>query len=299
MIKIIPRIFGGLGNQLFCYAAARRLALVNNAELVIDDVSGVIYDTVYLRHYQLDHFNILCRKVTAVERLEPFSRLRRVLKRKWNQRLPFAKRAYLVQEGIDFDPRLLDLKPQHSLYLEGYWQSEKNFLSVKSAIRNNILVHFEQLSLNSSTAQLLTEIRSRNSICLNVRRGDFLNHSSSSSFHGLISEDYYRSAIEIVSQRIHDPHFYVFSDDVEWCLEVFGGPRFTVVSHNHSGTEFATYLYLMSQCQGFVIPNSTFAWWAEFLSTESKVRIAPRSWFKKRRPSAIDLVPPSKWLLLG
>jgi len=54
MIKIIPRIFGGLGNQLFCYAAARRLAFVRNAELVIDDVSGFVRDYTHQRHYQLD-----------------------------------------------------------------------------------------------------------------------------------------------------------------------------------------------------------------------------------------------------
>ena len=64
--KLIPRIFGGLGNQLFCYAAARRLALANNAELLLDDVSGFAYDAVYQRHNQLDHFNIPCRKATSV-----------------------------------------------------------------------------------------------------------------------------------------------------------------------------------------------------------------------------------------
>ncbi|MCD4742989.1 MAG: hypothetical protein K8R67_10995, partial [Desulfobacteraceae bacterium] len=56
--KIIPRILGGLGNQLFCYAAARRLALMNNAELVIDAVSGFVRDCNYQRYYQLDHFSI-------------------------------------------------------------------------------------------------------------------------------------------------------------------------------------------------------------------------------------------------
>jgi hypothetical protein len=96
--KITPRIFGGLGNQLFCYAAARRLALVNNAELVLDDVSGFTYDDFYQRHYQLDHFSIPCRKATPAERLEPYHRVRRYLKRRWNQRKPFAQRAYLVHK---------------------------------------------------------------------------------------------------------------------------------------------------------------------------------------------------------
>jgi len=69
--KVSPRIFGGLGNQHFCYAAARRLSIVNSAELVIDAVSGFVHDHDYQRRYQLDHFNIPCRKATPAERLEP------------------------------------------------------------------------------------------------------------------------------------------------------------------------------------------------------------------------------------
>src|SRR5680860_1301943 len=119
---IVPRILGGLGNQPFSYAAARRLALVNNAELVIDNVSGFVRDHTYQRGYQLDHFSIPCRKATAFERLEPFSRARRYLKRRLSRRLPFEERGYIVQEGIEFDSRLLQVKPHGSVYLEGYWQ---------------------------------------------------------------------------------------------------------------------------------------------------------------------------------
>ena len=63
-VKVIVRVRGGLGNQLFCYAAARRLALINNAELVIDDVTGFVRDKKYKRKYMLDHFNISVRKAT-------------------------------------------------------------------------------------------------------------------------------------------------------------------------------------------------------------------------------------------
>ena len=119
MAKVIAHLFGGLGNQLFIYAAARRLALANNAELVLDDVSGFSNDTMYRRKFQLNHFNIHNRKASAFERLEPFSRLRRALKRKWNHRSIFEQRHYLAQEGIDYDPRLLDLKLNGSVHLEG------------------------------------------------------------------------------------------------------------------------------------------------------------------------------------
>ena len=86
MSKLICRLKGGLGNQLFMYAACRRLALKNNAELVIDDKSGFLYDSQFNRNYQLNHFNIQCKKVDYFELLKPFSRIRRYLKRRWNMR---------------------------------------------------------------------------------------------------------------------------------------------------------------------------------------------------------------------
>jgi hypothetical protein len=66
--------------------------------------------------------------------------VRRTLKRRWNQRLPFAQRAYLVQAGIDFDPRLLHLKPQGTVYLEGYWQSEDYFKDMEASIRQDLQI---------------------------------------------------------------------------------------------------------------------------------------------------------------
>ena len=150
--KLIPRIFGGLGNQLFCYAAARRLALMNHAELVLDDVTGFEYDEIYKRHYQLDHFNITCRKATRVERLEPFSRVRRFLKRKWNQRLPFAQRTFITMDGINFDSRLLHFKPQGTVYLEGYWQSEDYFKDVADTLREELRIKPPRDAMNLAMA---------------------------------------------------------------------------------------------------------------------------------------------------
>ena len=106
-----------MGNQLFSYAAARRLALVNGAELVIDDRSGFVRDHNYRRSYQLEHFRIPCRKASAAELLAPFPRIRRYLKRTINRRRPFHERSYVQQEGYDFDPRLLGLKPRSTVYL--------------------------------------------------------------------------------------------------------------------------------------------------------------------------------------
>ncbi|MBU3917613.1 hypothetical protein KKA14_18945, partial [bacterium] len=98
-----------LGNQFFCYAISRRIALVNNAELIVDDVSGFAHDHNCKRQCQLDRLNNPCSKATASKRLEPLQRVRRYFKRRWNQCLSFERCAYLVQEGVDFG-RMLNFR---------------------------------------------------------------------------------------------------------------------------------------------------------------------------------------------
>ena len=111
---IISRIKGGIGNQLFIYAASKRLALKNNVELVLDTVSGFKYDKDFQRHYQLDHFNISARKATAIERLEPFSRIRRYIKRNLNRKFSFDKRSFIEEEGLNFEAQLPNVLPEDS-----------------------------------------------------------------------------------------------------------------------------------------------------------------------------------------
>ena len=146
--KIITRVKGGLGNQLFCYAAARRLAWINNAELVIDDITGFARDRLYYRRYMLDHFNISARKATPFERLEPFERYRRGFMKWLSRRKPFAQRGYLEQEGQEFDQRLLVLKVNGLLYLDGLWQSEGYFVDMEQTIRDDLRIASPPDALN-------------------------------------------------------------------------------------------------------------------------------------------------------
>ena len=223
---IIPRIFGGLGNQLFCYAAARRLALVNNIELVIDDVSGFAYDDDYQRNYQLDHFNIPCRKAVAAERLEPFSRVRRYLKRRWSQRRPFAQRRYLVQEGMDFDSRLLHFKPQGTTYLEGYWQSEDYFMDVEETLRQDLKIKPPVDKINLAMA---TQLNGCTAVAVHVRFFDAPSVTGSNN----ASRDYYSRAVAEMERLVPEAHYFVFSDTPEAARARIPLPdnRITLVAH--------------------------------------------------------------------
>lgn len=192
--KVIARLKGGIGNQLFCYAAARRLALVNNAELVIDEVTGFARDHFYRRRYMLDRFSISARKATPAERMEPFGRYRRGCA-KWVSRWrAFEKRSYVEQEGLHFDARLLALRVSSMLYLDGYWQSESYFKDVEQTIREDLRII---PPTDRQNLRLAEEIRNSNSVALHVRWFDAPDGLSSHN----VSAEYYQRAILMVRAR--------------------------------------------------------------------------------------------------
>jgi hypothetical protein len=268
MSKIISRIVGGLGNQLFCYAAARRLALVNNAELVIDAVNGFVRDHDYQRHYQLDHFNIPCRKATPAERLEPLSRVRRYLKRAINHRLPFEERNYIQQEGVDFDPRVLAVKPRGTVYLEGYWQSDQYFKDVEPTIREELRIIPPKDEINLAMAK---RIRGCLTVAVHVRFFDAPQEQGVNNAPG----DYYARAVARMESLAPDTHYFVFSDQPAAARARIPLPedRITLVSHNQGDENAYADLWLMTQCQHFIIANSTFSWWGAWLAERAEKQV--------------------------
>ena len=139
--KVIACLIGGLGNQLFGYAAARRLAIVTGSELVIDPKSGFKFDKVFRRSYNLQPFNITVRFATVSERLQPFSRLRRKIKIHSEIRKDFARRSYIIQlNDMDFDHRLLDRDVEGQIWIQGIWPSEDYFLDIRDIIANDLTI---------------------------------------------------------------------------------------------------------------------------------------------------------------
>lgn len=297
---IYSRIFGGLGNQLFIYAASRRLALKNNAELVLDSVSGFTFDHQFQRHYQLDHFNIPCRKATAAERLEPFARARRYLKRRWNARRPFEQCSYIQQEGIDFDPRLLSLRPKGGLYLQGYWQSEGYFKDVEPHIRDDLRII---LPTDDQNRQMAQRIRNELSVAVHVRFFDE-PHTAASDAKAVNNApvDYYQRAIATMEQRVPGAHYVVFSNCPQEAKArlPLSESRITLVHHNQGDDMAYADLWLMTQCQHFIIANSTFSWWGAWLSENpDKTVIAPNFLQTKGSAWGFDGLLPEHWIKIN
>jgi len=270
--KIITRIKGGLGNQLFCYAAARRLAMGNNAELVIDDVTGFARDYQYHHQYALDHFRIPCRKATPAERLEPFERYRRGVMKWLSRRKPFAKRRYLEQEGRDFDARLLTMNVKGTLHLDGLWQSEKYFKDVKATIRADLRIIEPSDKQNLCMAENIRSCCS--AVAVHVRWFDDPGYVESHN----VSANYYQRAIALMESKLGTPRYFLFSDDPEAARTkiVLPEDRMASVSHNRGDENAYADLWLMTQCQHFVTANSTFGWWGAWLAEyKKKIIIAP------------------------
>jgi hypothetical protein len=271
--KIIVRVKGGLGNQLFCYAAARRLALANGAELLIDHITGFERDRQYQRRYALDHFRIPVRQATASERMEPLARYRRGLAKFIAQRRPFPLRRYVEQEGIDFDPRLLAYRVQGTVYLDGLWQSEDYFKDVEQTIRADLRILPPEDPVNLAMAE---RIRNCCAVAVHVRWFD--PPCNEVSEHN-VSVSYYCRAIAEIERKVGNPHYFLFSDDPNAARSRLGFPedRTTYVDHNRGDQNAYADLWLMSQCKHFIIANSTFSWWGAWLGkTPDTLVICPR-----------------------
>ena len=295
-MKIVTRIKGGLGNQLFCYAAARRAAVINNAELVIDHVTGFERDFEYLRKYGLDHFHIPCRKTTPSERMEPFARYRRFAAKMISRRKIFSERRYIEEDRSDFDSRLLEIRPQGTIYIDGLWQSEQYFKDIENIIREDLRIIPPEDEFNKI---MYRKICGNNAVALHVRWFDV---PGSTERHN-ISYDYYNRAIAMIDRNVVSPHYYIFSDQPQAAFDKLklNAERVTLVTHNKGDENAYADLWLMSQCQHFITANSTFSWWAAWLSAASgKMVIHPKHIVrdKETAPWNFKSSLPNGWITL-
>ena len=295
MNKVIVSLYGGLGNQLFQYAVARSLATKNNASLVLDiawfDIADSLKDTT-TRKYALKSFGIDCEIQTIGLPWQKNGFLRRLLRRfSWLFKV-FANDFLICNEKsalFDFDL----LNQTGPLWLNGYWQSYKYFDSISEVIRKEIgTIRF----LSVSSQKVLNGIVNCESICVHVRRGDYVSNANANKVHGLCGVEYYKKAIKLVAENLDNPVIYIFSDDPDWVRINLKNPYKTIVVDVNGTEDVCQDLWLMSSCKHFIIANSSLSWWGAWLSlSENKVVVAPKKWFANKSYDTSDLIPPD-WI---
>ncbi len=285
---ITVRLKGGLGNQMFQHAFARAYSLKNNVPFQLDvrylkDRSprkNFIY-----RNYDLDIFNInpvilkpvdyfpyAIYSVLMAEALQcKFPSLKKITNK-------YLEKDYLIDKNI--------WSENSFTYFSGYFQSYKYFSEYKDQIADDFTF---RNCLDNNCQPLMQEVRMQETICLNVRRGDFLNDK----LLNVVSKNYYYRSVDFIKSKVNNPVIYVFSDDTKWCEENLKFDIPTVyITHEFAGVKFRNYFELMMNCKHFIIPNSSFAWWAAYLSKSiNKIVVVPSIWQNDSKANSKDLVP--------
>ena len=268
---IIARIKGGLGNQLFQYAAGRSLALKTGLPLALD-----------LRHYHrtrehgyaLAGFDLANVSLGAAD-LPPLLRKRPFaycLSKLANRHPPLVR-----ETGHGFDPAIAAVIGP--VWLEGYFQSERYFRDTAATIRTELT---PTSPLDPENARWHAEISSDpRAVSLHIRRGDYVRNQKFAAAHGTCTPDYYTRALAHVMQNMNgDPVIYAFSDDPDWVRENLKLPaEMKVVGHNDASRNVQD-MRLMAACRHHIIANSSFSWWGAWLNPRAdKIVAAPKVWF--------------------
>lgn len=237
---------GGLGNHLFQYWSAKIYALKNHRKLSIRD----------LRRYKLFH-------VFDIPELDSLNEPDSLSSQPLSIQLFYRKSKKISSQTL---AQQSDFKP---LKVEGYLQSYKNFEGYEDYIRQHTRFKYP---LSSKNKKIANHMQKQNSILIHVRRGDYIKLG-----YTILTPDYYQKAIQYMNKHVKNPHYYIFSNDIQWAKENLSIKEpHTFVDWNKKDYED---LQLMTYCKHFIIANSTFSWWGAFLSKNpNKIVIAPDKW---------------------
>ncbi len=289
MKTVVVSLYGGLGNQLFQYAAGLAIAQRQQAALMFD---LNWFETVKTnqkltsRCYALSPFGVKHKSLPLKNKRSFYFKLARhfSLPVKDSLGIPI-----YFEKHYHFDDQLEQMSLP--IHLDGYWQSYRYFESVKPLLTKQIAQPGQMDKVNQA---MLKDIQSSHSVCLHVRRGDYVSNPSAAKQHGTCSIAYYHAAIKEMVARQPSVKFFIFSDDIAWAkssLKFTGEHAFVDINGDQ---DVHLDLWLMCACRDFIIANSSLSWWAAWLSQhQEKYVIAPALWFASGKQNTNDLVPKS------
>lgn len=291
---------GRLGNQMFQYAFMRSVQQNHfpSAEIHLD--FSKVESEAHRKHWlETDSLSDLSASYCRVEGIHLTFKQKMlclqlstilfyykyIVKKNYEQHrehIEFKFKDVLTQNNIiwhtygydNFDYSLID--PTKDIVFFGYYESEIYFYNMRKILKEDFKSQYEPNPIN---ALLDEKIEQTNSVCVSVRRGDFVGNP----VHDVCKKEYFEKAINEVIHRLDQPCFFFFSDDIEWVRENIKVPK-GFSAYYESGDDFANEkLRLMSKCKHFIISNSSFSWWAQYLCDyPKKIVIAPDRWLNHK-----------------
>lgn len=258
MVKIVLRLKGGLGNQLFIYALGSSINKTIGKSVSFDLRTGFLND-VYRRIPRIKELNPEITESNLSQNIlfyftKSYPKLAKIL---FNSIIIIEKSS---REFLEIPFSIYSKKKY--IFIEGYFQSFYYFNQYQSQILSEI--KFPSITI-SKTENITNIIKSINSVSIHVRR---------ISYDNLLPLEYYNEAIRIITEKVKNPYFFVFSDDYDWCVSNLSVHK-NIKIYKNSIDEFED-LYIMTQCKHHIIANSSFSWWGAMLGVnKNKIIIAP------------------------
>lgn len=285
---ITMRIKGGLGNQLFQYAATYSLSKRLNQPF---QFNPAFTPNMTVRGYKLPELNVDVDTVVRDDQIPGKIRwIKNFYINKAFRVLNLSKYKsddfiYWIETKDEWQPEFFTID-EKNIYVDGYFQSEMYF----KHHREELLRQFSPRYVEEAPyTEALTEIMKCNAVAIHMRRSDFRRDKK--SFHYLLDADYYQKAIVYMRNNLNNPTFFWFSDDMDWVKAHMGKEldfRFLSVKTNHGDIDD---MMLMKNCKHIITANSTYSWWAAWLNEHTDaVRIVPA------KPYGMDGMIPESWI---
>ena len=267
--KIYLYLCGGLGNQLFQYAAARNLAIKNNAELILDTVSGFITDFIWFNRFNL---NLKFKNNKNFYRIVFVFWIYRFYKIFFKKKLisKFFGYSLIDETSINYyEKKIININFNKNLYMMGFYQVDKYFLENSNTILKELR---PKLPNNKNFLALKKKIILKNSISIGIRIYQDVKNKNLLKFGGLTDINFYEKAINIFKKKIHKPNFFIFSKDSADVknfikkLKILSQYPINIITSDRGYSGDSENLWLMSNCRNHIISNSSFYWWGAYFS---------------------------------
>ena len=284
---VVIELSGGLGNQMFQYALYKKFENLGK---------DVVMETSFfrsgqdLRQLELGIFPVKYREITDKEaaNIRGYGYQDNIIDKIRHKLTPRNYAVYMDKIEI-FQPEIFEMD---QVYLSGYWQNENYFKDIKEIISKDFVFSDELYKRNKAFCD---KLENENSVSVHIRRGDYLTVENTRIHGNICTETYYVNAMKYIEERVVNPQFYIFTDDLDWAKEKYQGTNITIVEGNREDSSYVD-MFLMSRCKHNIVANSTFSWWGAWLNTNAdKLVLSPPKWFNNFEKAKVAC---ENWILI-
>ena len=288
-MTVYVRLMGGLGNQLFQLSAAISLTRTRDENIVVFDSSTKKETAIADRWFSpllLDgRFRIGQKKFFYLENYlvrmslsnrDVSTKIYRLAEKivEWHMKWKF-REDIRVFTPSNLGYQVID-KEYASVYLNGYFQTYK-YLSDKPDVAKFIANCLKKNECNVVSRNIETILKEGRGIAIHVRLGDYLLNPHFGNLNG----KYFMKSLDFISQKAGIDKIYLYSDDIKSAHELLDCLPQKLVILDECSHGAVCVLRQMMHHNIFIISNSSFGWWAAFLSSQyPKTVIAPSPWFR-------------------